>query len=340
MSAPFPKTIGVLGAGVIGLQTALILKEAGFDVVIVAKDFPGSEDPLYTSTWSGAQWRSNISIGNQQDWDRQTFQRWSDLVQTTPPETLGLQLYPATYLWDHSEDSFRPEDSHWWTKSFIPDFHVLSSDQVAREGPFAAGMTYQTFAICPTRYLTYLRNQCAAQGIPCHAGTAAPLSLVLGEGKDRHEIFSMAEFKNVMGIVNWPNSRGSRTGLATRRGREGWEALIIPWPGTNMTMLGGCKIPGEWSTQPDEAITQMILEQCKPLAPELLDANGEFEVRRVRVGLRPARHGGPRMQLERCPDGRFICHAYGHDSAGYEGSVGIAREILNLVADHVAARGL
>jgi glycine/D-amino acid oxidase-like deaminating enzyme len=38
-------------AGVIGLQTALILKEAGFDVVIVAKDFPGSEDPLYTSTW-------------------------------------------------------------------------------------------------------------------------------------------------------------------------------------------------------------------------------------------------------------------------------------------------
>jgi heterodisulfide reductase subunit A-like polyferredoxin len=38
-------------AGVIGLQTALTLKEAGFKVVIVAKDFPGSEDPLYTSTW-------------------------------------------------------------------------------------------------------------------------------------------------------------------------------------------------------------------------------------------------------------------------------------------------
>ncbi|OGE50510.1 hypothetical protein PENARI_c016G06813 [Penicillium arizonense] len=30
---------------------SLILKEAVFNVVIVAKDFPGSEDPLYTSTW-------------------------------------------------------------------------------------------------------------------------------------------------------------------------------------------------------------------------------------------------------------------------------------------------
>ena len=38
-------------AGIVGLQTALVLKDAGLDVVIVAKDFPGSEDPLYTSKW-------------------------------------------------------------------------------------------------------------------------------------------------------------------------------------------------------------------------------------------------------------------------------------------------
>ncbi|KAL6232714.1 hypothetical protein BDW75DRAFT_242677 [Aspergillus navahoensis] len=53
MCASSPRTIGVLGAGVIGLQTALNLKEAGFNVVIVAKIFPGSEDPLFTSTWCG-----------------------------------------------------------------------------------------------------------------------------------------------------------------------------------------------------------------------------------------------------------------------------------------------
>ncbi|KAL4981314.1 hypothetical protein BDW68DRAFT_183624 [Aspergillus falconensis] len=38
-------------AVVIGLQPALILKEADFDVIIVGEDFPASEDPLYTSTW-------------------------------------------------------------------------------------------------------------------------------------------------------------------------------------------------------------------------------------------------------------------------------------------------
>ena len=110
---------------------------------------------------------------------------------------------------------------------------------------------------------------------------------------------------------------GTARRLATRLGREGWETLVIPWPGMNEIMLGGCKIAGELNTWPDEAITQTILERCGPLAPELLNADGEFEVRWVRVGLRLARHGGPRMELKRCRHDRFFCHACGHDSAGY-----------------------
>jgi pyruvate/2-oxoglutarate dehydrogenase complex dihydrolipoamide dehydrogenase (E3) component len=55
----------VLGAGIVGLQTALILKEAGLDVIILAKDFPGSSDPWYTSAWSGAvsAGRAKLSLG-------------------------------------------------------------------------------------------------------------------------------------------------------------------------------------------------------------------------------------------------------------------------------------
>jgi D-amino-acid oxidase len=266
--------------------------------------------------------------------------------------TRQVQLYQATYLWcveadvsKHSNDAYRyshrdhaddrqPEDSHWWTKSFIPGFRVLSPDEVAEQGLFAAGMNYETFALCPTRYLAYLQGQCEAQGIPCRTAAAAALSLLPDTD---HDVFAMAEFAGVIGIVNctgvaaamltgdtraYPSKgqtvivAGAARRVATRRGREGWEALVIPWPGTNETMLGGCKIPGEWSTTPDPAITQMILDRCKPLAPELLNAHGEFEVRQVRVGLRPARRGGPRMELERCRQGKFICHAYGHDSAG------------------------
>jgi D-amino-acid oxidase len=238
---------------------------------------------------------------------------------------------------DHAEVDFRPEESHWWAKSYIPNFHVLSSDEVRKQGHFAAGMTYETFALWPPRYLSYLHSQCEAQGIRCYKGTVPAMSLSAAQKDD---IFhKVKEFTDVVGIINctgvaaaaltgdpraYPSKgqtvvvAGTAQRLATRRGREGWEALVIPWPGSDETMLGGCKIPGEWSTQPDEAMTKTILERCKPLAPELLNADGEFEVRRVRVGLRPGRHGGPRIEVEKCCNGsKFVCHAYGHDSAGF-----------------------
>ena len=51
-------------------------------------------------------------------------------------------------------------------------------------------------------------------------------------------------------------------------------------------------------TTPDAETTEKILQGCKPLAPELLDGKGEFEVLSVPVGLRPARKGGPRVEVE------------------------------------------
>lgn len=38
-------------AGVVGLQTALSLVEAGYAVKVIAKDVPGDTDKHYSSTW-------------------------------------------------------------------------------------------------------------------------------------------------------------------------------------------------------------------------------------------------------------------------------------------------
>lgn len=168
------------------------------------------------------------------------------------------------------------------------------------------------------------------------------------------EVFSLQGLENAIGLVNCTGIAAGKltpdplvfpvkgqtivvSGLAERvatRCGDGWEAIVIPWPGTSKTMLGSSKVANDWSTDPDDQITRLILDRCKPIAPELLNDDGEFEILQVRVGLRPARHGGPRMELEHCQN-RFICHGYGHYSAGYEGSVGIAREILGLVEGYL-----
>jgi len=75
------------------------------------------------------------------------------------------------------------------------------------------------------------------------------------------------------------------------------------------------------TTNVDDDITTWILERCKPLAPELLDKNGSFEILALQVGRRPSRRGGPRVQIEwlQAADGakKFICHNYGHGSSGW-----------------------
>lgn len=118
--------------------------------------------------------------------------------------------------------------------------------------------------------------------------------------------------------------RGQAKSVVTRRheedGKEPWEALVIPRPGEEVTMLGGCKIAGDWSTDSDEEITKIILERCKPLVPELLNETGEFDVLAVRVGLRPSRNGRARVEGEQLPNGGFVVSDSGKYSFASFGS--------------------
>lgn len=78
-------------------------------------------------------------------------------------------------------------------------------------------------------------------------------------------------------------------------------------------------------------MTKNLLEAGKELAPELLNEKGEFKVVSVQVGLRPMRKGGPRVEMEVLPDGAAVVHEYGHGGAGYQNSIGSAKEVLRLL---------
>ncbi|KAH9204904.1 hypothetical protein DL95DRAFT_471077 [Leptodontidium sp. 2 PMI_412] len=70
-------------AGVIGLQTAILLLEAGYRVAIIGKHFPGHESIGYTSPWAGAHWRSQApeADSEQQQWDMETYDHWLDVIE-------------------------------------------------------------------------------------------------------------------------------------------------------------------------------------------------------------------------------------------------------------------
>lgn len=56
--------INVIGAGVIGLTTGLILQRIGYKVKIIAEDFPDDVDIDYTSPNAGADWRFNVEFSD------------------------------------------------------------------------------------------------------------------------------------------------------------------------------------------------------------------------------------------------------------------------------------
>lgn len=108
---------------------------------------------------------------------------------------------------------------------------------------------------------------------------------------------------------------------------------ILPRPHSNTTILGGTKQAGSWTAEPDPKTTEEILRQAKEWAPELLNEKGEFEVLSVQVGLRPARKGAARVEIE-VLDGAVVCYAYGHAGAGYQNSVGSASKVVRLLEEH------
>jgi len=75
----------------------------------------------------------------------------------------------------------------------------------------------------------------------------------------------------------------------------------------------------------DPATTQRIVGECS----RVLNIN-KPRVLAERVGLRPFRKSGVRIERDRLADGRAVIHNYGHGGAGFTHSWGCAREVLEL----------
>lgn len=122
----------------------------------------------------------------------------------------------------------------------------------------------------------------------------------------------------------------------------------IPRPGSGTTVLGGCNVKDEWSTEVDEEMTEGILTRARELVPELVvggeagqggDRAQGFDVIKPQVGLRPGRVGGARVEREVVSMGDsgevLVVHAYGMAGAGFQNSVGVASKVLALVEDGI-----
>jgi D-amino-acid oxidase len=100
------------------------------------------------------------------------------------------------------------------------------------------------------------------------------------------------------------------------------EPLMYAIPRTNDCVFGGTNEISD-NLAADPATTSRIVAECSRVL--------NIEKARVlaeRVGLRPFRRSGVRLERDRLDDGRVVIHNYGHGGAGFTLSWGCAREVL------------
>lgn len=92
----------ILGAGVIGLTTALELSTRYPDssIAILAKHLPGDRSVEYCSPWAGANWLSVTTDGGKQEgWDGVTYVKFGELADEKGNET-GIKRLPISAWFD------------------------------------------------------------------------------------------------------------------------------------------------------------------------------------------------------------------------------------------------
>lgn len=316
-----PETI-VVGAGVIGLTSAIRLQEAGFDVRIVTRDRPADT----TSAVAAAVWYPYAVYPKKRvlPWSRATREALTPLADDA---ATGVSITTFVELFD------APVDDPWW-KPAVPSFRRASEADL--KPGYVDGYVIDVPLMEPATYLPYLTQRftdgggtidIVPEGIVNLRALEARL-VVNCTGLGAHELCDDDRLFPIRGQVVRVTNPGLLRGFDDDRGPL---ALTYIIPRRTDCILGGIAEEGVWDDVPSDETTNAILERARTLEPRLRDA----EVLDVRAGLRPGRDT-VRLEVERLGDGRAIIHNYGHGGAGYTLAWGCADEVVTLARSVVA----
>ncbi len=305
----------VVGGGVIGLTTALVLAERGRRVRVWTRD-PVERT---TSAVAGALWwpYSIEPVALAREWALRSLDVYEDLA--ADPEATGVRMVEGV-LGD--ED---PDGAEAWAGARLPGLRASTAGEHA-----GTGMWARLPLIDMSKHLPWLRERFLAAGGTIETRTVSDLAAVEAPvvvnctGLGARELVPDASVRPVRGQLVIVENPGIRTWQVSTD-TAGEKAYFFPHP--DRLVLGGTTDEGRWSLEPDPAAAEAIVRRCAALRPEIAGAR----VLEHKVGLRPARDA-VRLEREPLPGGRTLVHNYGHGGAGVTVAWGCAQEAARLAS--------
>ncbi|NND72774.1 MAG: FAD-dependent oxidoreductase [Rhodothermales bacterium] len=311
-------SVTVIGAGVIGLSTAVHLLEDGFPVTVVAREL----HPDTTSSVAAAIWfpYEAAPADKVESWSIQTFRRYEKM--TTDAAT-GVSMVICRWVSDH--EYVRPDWSHSVGSFMEMDVNELPSG-------YTHGYQVTVPLIETPTYMPYLLKRFESGGGNLRINPRGIDSLddpLLGKyivncsGLGASKLASDDRMFPIRGQVVSVENPGIPFATCDD---ESSSAVCYVLPRKNDCILGGVAIRDDWSTKPDLEIAKGIVERCEVLDPRLKGA----KVLGHAAGLRPGRDS-VRLELEWRQEGRAVIHNYGHGGAGFTLAWGCARDVLRSI---------
>ncbi|SOD63353.1 D-amino-acid:oxygen oxidoreductase [Streptomyces zhaozhouensis] len=309
----------VVGGGVSGLTTAVVLAESGRPVRLVSDRAPEHT----TSAVAGALWEPYLAEPRERvaDWAFATLPELTELARR-PAET-GVRLVEGVKA-QRTADPVPP----WWLPRLPGALRPLGPDEVPRgyRSGYAATMPLLDM---PT-YLAHLERRLVAAGgtverrrLTSLAEADAPL-VVNCSGLGARELVPDRQLRPIQGQLVVVENPGVERWLVVEP-TDGEENVYL-FPQPFGLVLGGTALRDRWATAPDPELAARVVARCAEIHPEIATAR----VLGHRVGLRPARPA-VRLEAERVRDGRLVVHNYGHGGCGVTVSWACAREAAGLL---------
>ncbi|KAG5418685.1 hypothetical protein I9W82_003403 [Candida metapsilosis] len=350
-----PLQIVIVGAGILGLTTALTLSEKLTDEheIYVIGEYGPHDSRLnitmsnfheYTSPWAGAHFRPFPSATEQDRKEmkmtRETLQYFAEVASAHPESS--IQFVDGIEVLEDPNDLYRAISYGY--KEGMSNFTNMND----QEGRLVC--KYKTWIVNTIVYLQYIYRQLVIKDV----------KFIQARLKSLKEVASM--FTSHPVIINcsgtglqWDTGydpqcypiRGQTLLIKPPRSFEldktityqladGSWIFTIPRPFNGGVILGGTKQANDSYLGVRQEDTDHLIKLGNKYFPDLKKTNpvtGEsyFDIERVNVGLRPARVGGINTSVE-FHDGYSVLNNYGAGGMGYELSYGASLQVYkNLI---------
>jgi D-amino-acid oxidase len=309
------KSVAIVGAGVSGLTCGVAFAERGFEVKIFAEQVATRT----TSGAAGALWFPYDAEPAEKviPWALATYQLLVDLSKDprTGVSIIELRQYCRT------------------GKIQIPDWAPVVSSEVERSfnipGLFTDGFSLRVPLIDTTIYLDYLIERLQKSSGEINTNVRFEK---LGDVDPKFELVINCAGIGARDLVRDVDLEPHRGQVAIVPKIDNLNCAIVcddaplmyVIPRTNDCVFGGTN-DVSYNLEPDSRTTKAIVAECS----RVLKIDNP-RVARERVGLRPFRKSGVRLEKEKLRDGRTVIHNYGHGGSGFTLSWGCAREVFEL----------